>query len=190
MSFLPEMSRACPSNGQWARQNQDKSHWGHRRRPSRKEMKRSRGLHPVSVIFGRPDVEGFISETILGTAVIPEWADEGLLPPTKEESPPTRLGKVSFEQDMVRVAKGTILNSEVRVCGRRLRFQSPIFNSHAFLEVRTERKTTANTGNNVQPNLFFAGTRRCFARRLARMLTFENKIIHRALRMKMSRVQT
>ncbi|CAN0256482.1 unnamed protein product, partial [Ascophyllum nodosum] len=33
------------------------------------------GLRPISVCFGRPDVERFITETVEGTAVTAEWAD-------------------------------------------------------------------------------------------------------------------
>lgn len=60
----------------WARSDRGgvggrkKSH----RRHGNREKQHARGLHPLAVNFGRPDIEKFIAETIKGTAVVAEWA--------------------------------------------------------------------------------------------------------------------
>lgn len=72
---------------------QEKGHRRHRRRPSRGNLGnngRSRGLHPVSLNFGRPQIEDFIAETIQGTAVVAEWAgqQQGPKSPTEPDAQP------------------------------------------------------------------------------------------------------
>ncbi|CAM9360989.1 unnamed protein product, partial [Laminaria digitata] len=65
-----------------------KGHRRHRRRPSRGDIGnngRSRGLHPVSLNFGRPKIEDFIAETIQGTAVVAEWAGQQQGPKSRTE---------------------------------------------------------------------------------------------------------
>lgn len=76
---------------------QARGHGRHRRRPSRGRSGRSRGLHPVSLNFGRPNIEEFIAETIQGTAVVAEWAGhEGPPPETESRAPPTNLRQVNW----------------------------------------------------------------------------------------------
>lgn len=61
--------------------------------------KKNRGLYPVSVNFGRPDIERYISETVQGTGVTAEWAADsvgGAWCPKQQrhEVPPTKLRQV------------------------------------------------------------------------------------------------
>ena len=74
-----------------------KGHGRHRRHPSKGKNGRSRGLHPVSLNFGRPKIEDFIAETIQGTAVVAEWAGQqgSLLPGNEPRAQPTNLRQVN-----------------------------------------------------------------------------------------------
>ena len=57
---------------------------------------RIQGLRPISVCFGRPDVERFITETVEGTAVTAEWANakKGDTVAKERSLPPSRMRQV------------------------------------------------------------------------------------------------
>ena len=58
-------------------------------------FKRHQDLFPVSVCFGRPDIERYITGTVEGTAITVEWADAEVDTATIEKPPPpSRLRRV------------------------------------------------------------------------------------------------
>eukprot|EP00904_Undaria_pinnatifida_P005572 jgi/Undpi1/2144/HiC_scaffold_12.g05530.m1 len=94
-----------------------KGHRGHRRRPSRGKNGRSRGLHPVSLNFGRPKIEDFIAETIQGTAVIAEWAgqDDPTPGPAAKARPTSLKEVISRLNTNQRMSKMDLMSADLSV---------------------------------------------------------------------------
>ncbi|CAM9160730.1 unnamed protein product [Ascophyllum nodosum] len=84
-----------------------------------RQHKRFRGLHPVSVCFGRPDVGRFIAETVQGTATRPEWANRSQrapLPADKNINPAPR-SRQSLERltSSQRISKRDLMIADLSV---------------------------------------------------------------------------
>ncbi|CAM9998957.1 unnamed protein product, partial [Ectocarpus fasciculatus] len=80
----------------------------HRRQPSAGQLQRARGYHPVSLNFGRPDIEAFITGTVRGTAVVAQWAPpvESLPPPPSVSPPPQQTTASGLRQMLTRLNTG------------------------------------------------------------------------------------
>eukprot|EP00904_Undaria_pinnatifida_P005538 jgi/Undpi1/2113/HiC_scaffold_12.g05499.m1 len=89
--------------------------------------KRSRGRHPISLHFGRADIERYIRETIQGTAVVAQWADDarhdelgkGLPPRGGEEerraSPPKLRHVLARLNTNQRISKRDLMSADLSV---------------------------------------------------------------------------
>lgn len=64
----------------------------------------------MSLNFGRPDMERFITDTFQGTAVTPEWADKSGMSraPAMEEPPPARQKYVRQSASGTRGVEGSL----------------------------------------------------------------------------------
>ncbi|CAM9880830.1 unnamed protein product [Ectocarpus fasciculatus] len=105
-------------SGEGEGQRRGKKRKGHQLCPS--QQGRARGQHPVAVNFGRPDIEGYISRTIQGTAVVAEWA-----PPLVSLRPPPNFRKKQQTKSRLdndqRICKLDLMEADLSVVDNNLR---------------------------------------------------------------------